>query len=180
MVQAADGSVKLVVTALDQWRRQPTQDPVAIVAHVSRSASAAALQALDAADRVLVGLLARTPGVDQALLASLGGSGFVWRALEAGIPLRRQITGDIDVLDAPFYRAHDIEAATATRLASALAERGRPLEAAGLLLDAGVPDRAARLLMACPSRSPSRSSRGRCSACSPVSARSPTANRRCS
>ena len=51
--------------------------------------------------------------------------------VEAGIPLRRQITGDIDVLDAPFYRAHDIEAATATRLASALAERGRPIEAAG-------------------------------------------------
>ena len=66
---------------------RPAQDPVAIVAHISRSASAAALQELDAADRVLVGLLARTPGVDQALLASLGGSGFVWRALEAGIPL---------------------------------------------------------------------------------------------
>ena len=150
VVQAADGSVKLVVTAIDQWRRQPTQDPVAIVTHVSRSASAAAWQALDPADRVLVGLLARTPGLDQALLASLGGSGFVWRALEAGIPLRRQVTGDIDVLDAAFYRAHDIEAATATRLATALAERGRPLEAAGLLLDAGVPDRAARLLMALP------------------------------
>jgi DNA-binding SARP family transcriptional activator len=150
VVQAADGSIKLVVTAIDQWRQQPTQDPVAVVSHVSRSASAAALQALDAGDRVLVGLLARTPGVDQALLASLGGSDFVWRALEAGIPLRRQITGDIDVLDAPFFRAHDIEAATATRLASALSERGRPLEAAGLLLDAGVPDRAARMLMALP------------------------------
>ena len=87
VVQAADGSVKLVVTALDQWRRQPNQDPVAIVAHVSRSASAAALQELDGADRVLVGLLARTPGVDQSLLASLGGPDFVWRALEAGIPL---------------------------------------------------------------------------------------------
>ncbi len=150
VVQAADGSVKLVVTAIDQWRRQPTLDPVAIVTHVSRSASAAALQALEPADRVLVGLLARTPGVDQALLASLGGSGFVWRALEAGIPLRRQITGDIDVLDASFYRSQDIEAAVATRLASALAERGRPIEAAGLLLDAGAPDKAARLLMALP------------------------------
>ena len=150
VVQAADGSVKLVVTALDQWRQQPNQDPVAIVAHVSRSASAAALQELDGADRVLVGLLARTPGVDQPLLASLGGPDFVWRALEAGIPLRRQITGDIDVLDAPFYRAQEIEAATATRLASALAQRGRPLDAAGLLLDAGVPDRAARLLMDLP------------------------------
>ena len=150
VVQAADGSVKLVVTAIDQWRRQPNLDPVAIVTHVSRSASAAALQALDPADRVLVGLLARTPGVDQPLLASLGGSGFVWRALEAGIPLRRHITGDIDVLDAPFYRSQEIEAAVATRLASALAERGRPIEAAGLLLDAGAPDRAARLLMALP------------------------------
>jgi DNA-binding SARP family transcriptional activator len=150
VVQAADGSVKLVATALDQWQRQPSQDPVAIVAHVSRSASAAALQQLDAADRVLVGLLARTPGVDQALLSSLGGPGFVWRALEAGIPLRRQITGDIDVLDAAFFRSHEIEAATATRLASALSQRGRPLEAAGLLLDAGVPDRAARLLMNLP------------------------------
>lgn len=150
VVQVADGSVKLVAVALDQWRRQPAQDPVAIVAHVSRSASAASLQHLDTADRVLVGLLARTPGLDQSLLASLGGPGFVWRALEAGIPLRRQITGDVDVLDAPFYRVHEIEAATATRLASALAQRGRPLEAAGLLLDAGVPDRAARLLTALP------------------------------
>ncbi len=150
VVQAADGSVKLVATAIDQWRRQPTLDPVAIVTHVSRSASAAALQALDPADRVLVGLLARTPGVDHALLASLGGADFVARALEAGIPLRRQITGDIDVLDAPFYRSHEIEAAVATRLASALAERGRPIEAAGLLLDAGAPDRAARMLMALP------------------------------
>ena len=105
---------------------------------------------LDTADRVLVGLLARTPGVDQSLLASLGGPGFVRRALQAGIPLRRQITGDIDVLDAPFYRAHEIETATATRLASALAQRGRPLEAAGLLLDAGAPDRAARLLTSLP------------------------------
>ncbi len=150
VVQAADGSVKLVAMALDQWGRQPTNDPVAIVGHVSRSASAAALQQLDTADRVLVELLARTPGLDQSLLASLGGPGFVGRALQAGIPLRRQITGDIDVLDAPFYRAHEIETATATRLASALAQRGRPLEAAGLLLDAGAPDRAARLLTSLP------------------------------
>jgi DNA-binding SARP family transcriptional activator len=150
VVQAADGSVKLVATAIDQWRRQPTLDPVGIVTHVSRSASAAALQALDPADRVLVGLLARTPGVDHALLTSLGGSEFVARALEAGIPLRRHITGDIDVLDAPFYRSHEIEAAVATRLASALAERGRPIEAASLLLDAGAPDRAAQMLMALP------------------------------
>ena len=150
VVQTADGSVKLVATALDQWRRDPAQDVVAIVAHVSRSASAAALQQLDAADGVLVGLLARTPGLDQSLLASLGGADFVRRALEAGIPLRRQVTGDVDVLDAPFYRAHEIEAATATRLASALAQRGRPLEAAGLLLDAGVPDRAVRMLRTLP------------------------------
>jgi DNA-binding SARP family transcriptional activator len=150
VVQAADGCVKLIGTALDQWGRQQSLDPAALVAHLSRTANAAALHSLDSADRVLVGLLARTPGIDQTLLASLGDDGFVWRALEAGIPLRRQVSGELDVLGAAFYRAHDIEPATATRLATALAERDRPLEAVGLLLDAGEAKPAARMLMALP------------------------------
>jgi DNA-binding SARP family transcriptional activator len=150
VVQAADGCVKLISTALDQWGRQPSQDPAALVAHLSRTANAAALHSLDPADRVLVGLLARTPGIDQMLLASLGDVGFVWRALDAGIPLRRQVSGELDVLGAAFYRAHDIGSETATRLATALAERDRPLEAAGLLLDAGEPDKAARMLLSLP------------------------------
>jgi DNA-binding SARP family transcriptional activator len=150
VAQAAEGSVKLIATALDQWRRQRSRDPVTIIAHLSRTANAAALQQLDSADRVLVGLLARAPGIDQALLASLGGPGFVWRALDAGIPLRRHVSAEIDVLDATFYRAHDIDAGTATRLAAALAQRDRPIEAVGLLLDAAAPDRAARMLVSLP------------------------------
>ena len=52
---------------------------------------------------------------------------------------------------APFYRGpRDRSRQTATRLATALAERGRPLEAAGLLLDAGEPERAARMLLSLP------------------------------
>lgn len=146
IVHAATGCVKHIATALNQWQRQPSQDPAAMVAHLTRSANAAALQQLDDADRVLVGLLARAPGIDQTLLASLGGGGFLSRALSAGIPLCRQISGDVDVLDAGYFRAHDIEPATATRLATALVRRDRPMEAAGLLLDAGVPERAARTL----------------------------------
>src|SRR5262245_60335747 len=72
VVQAADGCVKLIGTALDQWGRQPSSDPAALVAHLARTANAAALHTLDPADRVLVGLLARTPGIDQTLLSSLG------------------------------------------------------------------------------------------------------------
>ncbi|MGH9138329.1 MAG: hypothetical protein ACRD0G_15005, partial [Acidimicrobiales bacterium] len=99
VVHTAQGSAKLVATAMDQWSRQRSSDPVAIVSHLSRGASAAAIQQLEPSDRVLVGLLARAPGIDQSLLASLGGAGFLGRALDAGVPLRRQISGDIDVLD---------------------------------------------------------------------------------
>jgi DNA-binding SARP family transcriptional activator len=150
IVRAADGCVKLVVTALDQSRRQDAADPVALVTQLSRSNNAAGLQSLEAADRVLVGLLARTPGIDQALLTSLGGHGFVRRALDAGIPLRRQLSGAFDVLGAAYFRAHDIDRETATRLATALAERDRPLEAVGLLLDAGESERAAAMLTGLP------------------------------
>jgi DNA-binding SARP family transcriptional activator len=150
VVRTADGSAKLIATALDQWSRQPSSDPVAIVSHLSRATNAAAIQQLDPSDRVLVSLLARAPGIDQSLLASLGGPGFLWRALEVGVPLRRQISGDIDVLDATSFRAHGIEPATATRLAGALVQRDRPIEAVGLLLDAGAHDKAARMLMELP------------------------------
>jgi DNA-binding SARP family transcriptional activator len=150
IAQAAEGSVKLIATAIDQWRRERTRDPVAVIAHLSRTANAAALQQLDDADRVLVGLLARTPGIDQVVLAELGGTEFIRRALDAGIPLRRHVSGELDVLDATFFRAHEIDAATATRVAGALAQRDRPIEAVGLLLDAAAPTAAAELLVGLP------------------------------
>ena len=148
VVQAADGSVKLVVTALDQWRRQPDPGPRGHrrprLAQRQRGRPAsnstppiASSSGCSPARRVSTSRCSpRSAGP-----ASCGGR---WRPASrcAG---RSPATSTCSMR--PFYRAHEIEAATATRLASALAERGRPLEAAGLLLDAGVPDRAARLLM---------------------------------
>ena len=112
-----------------------------------RVASAAALQHLDPREQAVIALLARTPGIDRHLLDKLAGRGFVDRAVAAGIPLRRQVTGALDLAAASAFRAAPADPQTAGELAVELLERGRPLEAVGLLLDAGDHERATRMVM---------------------------------
>ena len=97
IVDAADGSVRVIATSLGQSRREPTADPIALASRMVRVASAAALQHLAAHDQAVIALLARTPGIDRYLLDKLAGTGFVDRAVAAGIPLRRQVTGAFDL-----------------------------------------------------------------------------------
>ena len=128
----------------------------------------------------MIGLLARAPGIDRRLLDRLAGPGFVERALAAGVPLRRQLTGGLDLAAAASFRSAPVEPMAAAHLAAELVERDRPIEAIGLLLDAGAPRRGrAHGHGASASRSPTPSSRGSCSACSPDWAPSPSASRRC-
>ena len=105
------------------------------------------LQHLTPREHAVVALLARTPGIDPHLLDKLAGDGFVERAVAAGVPLRRQVTGALDLAAASAFRAAPIDAETAGALAAELLERGRALEAVGLLLDAGDVERATAMVL---------------------------------
>ncbi len=147
IVEAADGCVRVIATSLDQSRRDPSTDPVALASRMVRVASEAALQHLTPREHAVVALLARTPGIDSHLLDKLAGDGFVDRAVAAGVPLRRQLTGALDIASASAFRAAPIDPETAGALAAELLERGRALEAVGLLLDAGDVERATAMVL---------------------------------
>ncbi len=147
VVETADGCVRIIATALDQAMREPGADPIALASRMVRAANSAALLQLGARDNAVVGLLARAPGIDRRLLERLAGPGFVERALAAGVPLRRLLTGGLDLATAASFRSAPVEPTAAAHLAVELVERDRPIEAIGLLLDAGAHGDAARMVM---------------------------------
>jgi DNA-binding SARP family transcriptional activator len=147
IVAAADGSVRVIATALDQFFRDPSTDPIAVASHMIRVATSTALQHLDAHEHAVIALLARAPGIDRPLLDKLGGDGFVDRAILAGVPLRRQMTGALDLASASTFRAAPIDADTARELAGELLDRGRIMEAVVLLLDAGQQEQAIAMVI---------------------------------
>jgi DNA-binding SARP family transcriptional activator len=147
VVEAADGCVRVIATALDQAVREPGADPIAIASRMVRAANSAALQHLGPRENAVIGLLARAPGIDRRLLDRLAGPGFVERALAAGVPLRRLLTGGLDLATAASFRSAPVEPIAAAHLAAELVERDRPIEAIGLLLDAGSHGEAARMVM---------------------------------
>ncbi|MET0580172.1 MAG: bacterial transcriptional activator domain-containing protein [Ilumatobacteraceae bacterium] len=147
IVDAADGSVRVIATSLGQSRRELGSDPIAVASRMVRVASAAALQHLGAHDQAVIALLARTPGIDRYLLDKLAGAGFVDRSVAAGGPRRRQVTGAFDLAAAAAVRAAPPDPHTAAELAVELLERDRPFDAVGLLLDAGDYERATQMVM---------------------------------
>jgi len=147
IVDAADGSVRVIATALDQSMRDPSSDPIAVASHMIRVATSTALQHLDAHEHAVIALLARAPGIDRPLLDKLGGDGFVDRAILAGVPVRRQMTGALDLASASAFRAAPIDADTAGELAGELLDRGRVMEAVGMLLDAGQQEQAIAMVI---------------------------------
>ncbi len=146
LCESADGSVRVIATSLDQAQRDTTADPIAVASHMVRIASEAALQHLSRRERSVVGLLARAPGIDTHLLERLGGTGFVRRAAIAGVPLRRQITGALEVANASVLRTVAIDPDIAAALADDMLGRERALEAIGLVLDAGDHERATAMM----------------------------------
>jgi DNA-binding SARP family transcriptional activator/tetratricopeptide (TPR) repeat protein len=147
VVEAADGCVRVIATALDQSLREPGADPIALASRMVRAANSAAMQQLGPRENAVIGLLARAPGIDRRLLDRLAGPGFVERALAAGVPLRRLLTGGVDLAAAASFRSAPVEPMAAAHLAAELVERDRPIEAIGLLLDAGAHADAARMVM---------------------------------
>jgi DNA-binding SARP family transcriptional activator len=147
VVEAADGCVRIIATALDQAQREPGADPIAVASRMVRAANSAAMQQLGPRENAVIGLLARAPGIDRRLLDRLAGTGFVARALGAGVPLRRLLTGGLDLATAASFRSAPVEPIAAAHLAAELVERDRPIEAIGLLLDAGSHAEAARMVM---------------------------------
>jgi DNA-binding SARP family transcriptional activator len=147
IVESADGCVRIIATALDQAMREPSADPIALASRMVRAANSAALQQLGPRENAVIGLLARAPGIDRRLLDRLAGVGFVERALAAGVPLRRHLTGGLDLATAASFRSAAVEPVAAAHLAAELVERDRPIEAIGLLLDAGAHGEAARMVM---------------------------------
>jgi DNA-binding SARP family transcriptional activator len=150
LVEATDGCIRVIASALGQTKLEPNVDPASIATRILRSAAAASLQQLDGTDAGLVSLLSRTPGIDRGLLTRLGGPGFVDRALEAGVLLRRQAAAGFDVVAGATVPPAPVAAEVSGQLASALIDRGRPIDAVGLLIDAGAHERAARELMELP------------------------------
>jgi DNA-binding SARP family transcriptional activator len=147
LTEAAGGCVRVIASAIEQAQLDSSADPVALAWQRVRATSAATLQQLSADDHAMVGLLARSAGLDRPLLEKLGGRGVIERLLAAGVPLRRHRSGGLDLAAATTFRAAPVEALAAHRLAGELVERQRPIEAIGLLLDAGDPERAARTIL---------------------------------
>jgi len=150
LTEAAQGSVRLLAAALDQIARDPALDAVALVQRLERADATGALEHLAPADVECLGLLARSPQVDRYVLDRLGGAGFAERIVAAGVPLRRGVTGGIELGTPVAYRTPVVDAASATRFAEALAGRGHAIEAATLLIDADAHDRAGELLASMP------------------------------
>ena len=139
IVDAADGSVRVIATSLDQSQRDPSADPIARrLAHGPRRQRGGAAAARRRASRPVVALLARAPGIDRHLLDRLGGAGFVDRADRRRHPAappghrrprpRRRVGVPRRARSIPRRRP-----SSPTSCSSAVA----PLEAVGLLLDAG-------------------------------------------
>ena len=80
------------------------------------------------------------------MLDRLGGPGFVHDVVVAGVPLRRQITGAFELAAAAALRSAPIDPVLAVTLAEDMLERGRVIEAIGLVLDAGDHDRATAMV----------------------------------
>lgn len=150
IVNAAEGSVRIIAVLLDQLRSDPSADAVLTAHRLVRAAATSALQQLTPADGELVSLLARTHGFDRFLLDKLGGAGFLERVVNAGVPMRRQAAGGIALGNEQSYRTPVVDVVASGRLATELLARGRPIDAAGVLLDAGAHDRAARMLAELP------------------------------
>ncbi len=146
LAEAADGNVRVIGTSLDQAARDRSADAVAIASRIVMAATEAALHQLDVKPRSVIALLARAPGIDRAMLDRLGGQGFVDEAVAAGVPLRRQITGALEVANAAAVRGTAIDSAIAGALADDMMQRGRVLEAVSLVLDAGGHQRAALMM----------------------------------
>lgn len=150
IVAAAEGSVRIVAVLLDQLRSDPSADVVLTAHQLVRAAATTALQRLDPTDGELVSLLARTNGFDRFLLDKLGGAGFLERVVAAGVPMRHQAAGGVALANEESFRTPVVDGAAAGRLATELLGRGRAIEAAGVLLDAGAHERAARMLAELP------------------------------
>lgn len=146
LAEAADGNVRVIATSLDQAARDPSTDAVAIASRMVRASSEAALHQLEPLQRSVVALLARAPGIDRAMLDRLGGPTFVDDAVAAGVPLRRQITGALELAAAAALRGSPIDPAVAGTLADDMLQRGRVLDAVGLVLDAGGHERATLMM----------------------------------
>lgn len=147
IVESTDGCIRVVATVLDQVRRDPAADAVALASRMVRAAAVTSLQQLAPRDSAVLGLVARAPGIERLLLEKLAGDGFVERCVEAGVPLRRMITGEFDLAMSSAFRAGPVAPGAAAELAHDLIERERPLEAIGLLLDAGLHEQAAEGLL---------------------------------
>lgn len=146
MVDAADGCVRIIAAALEQGRRLGGTDLGAVVSRLVRAMTGEVLQALHGRDAAMVGLLARTPGLERSLLDRLAGPGFTDRALAAGVPLQRQLTGGLELALADSFRTVAVDRAMAEELSAELFERGWAVDAVNLMLDAGHQDRAIQLV----------------------------------
>lgn len=147
ILEAAEGGVRIVATALEQSRRLPGTDAIALTSRIVRATASDAMAQLTPHEQAVIGLLARAPGLERALLERLARSDLVERALTVGIPLRRQVTGGLELAMAGAFRSTAVDRATAEELAGELFDRGRAVEAIGLLLDAGDHDRAAGMII---------------------------------
>lgn len=146
VIEVTDGCIRIVTAVLDHDQRDPAADLGMLAARMVRAAAVNAQQQLTPAEVSALGLLARAPGLEPALLDRMAGPGFVPRCLAAGVPLRRHVTGELDVAMASVYRGNDLVPDGAMNLADELITRARPVEAVNLLLDAGLADRAVRML----------------------------------
>ncbi len=146
LAEASEGCVRVIATSLDQAARDPSSDAVAIASRMVRAASEAAMHQLELRPRSVVALLARAPGIDRVMLDRLGGPSFVDDAVAAGVPLRRQITGALELANAAAVRGTPIDPAVAGTLADDMMQRGRLVEAVSLVLDAGGHQRATLMM----------------------------------
>ncbi|MFV0310004.1 MAG: hypothetical protein ACK5OX_19920 [Desertimonas sp.] len=146
ILDAAAGNIRIVTAVLDQAARDQHLDPIGLTNRIVRTNAAAALGQLQPHEAGVLGLLARAPGLAPGLLDHMGGAGFAQRCVAAGVPLRRHVTGELELTTTAGFRTTELPPDGAMSLADELVERHRPAEALNLLLDAGLPERAVHVL----------------------------------
>jgi DNA-binding SARP family transcriptional activator len=143
VVDLAGGNVRLLARALDRLSAAPESDVLEGIAALTRTAVTTTMSRLEPRDAAIVRLVARVVTVDRPMLDRVADDRFVQRAVLAGVPLQHESSGGLFFLGATAFVNGPLDGPAAERMASALIDRERRLEAVHLLLDAGDHPRAA-------------------------------------
>lgn len=147
LVEVTAGCVHAIATAVEHYMRDPSTEPISVAARLTRSSALTSLRRLNHHDQGFVALLARSPVMPRATFDRLADDNFLSRTIDAGVPVARHVTGDLELVVSAPFRHLPVEPISAVAMATEIVQSDGPIKAIGLLLDANATDQAAELLI---------------------------------